>query len=64
MSNGADNQGTIRLSVLDRLLDDDPTNSSEELPDDAEKLRIIQRSVRRDLEDLLNTRYRLSLIHI
>lgn len=58
MSNGADNQGTIRLSVLDRLLDDDPTNSSEELPDDAEKLRIIQRSVRRDLEDLLNTRYR------
>jgi len=50
--------GTIRLSLLDRLLDDDPTSSREVSPSDAEKIRIIQRGVRRDLEDLLNTRYR------
>ncbi|MEP3479187.1 MAG: type VI secretion system baseplate subunit TssE [Fuerstiella sp.] len=58
MSSGANEKEAVRLSLLDRLLDDDPTTSREAAPDDVEKLRIIQRGVRRDLEDLLNTRYR------
>ena len=51
-------RSTIRLSLLDRLLDNEPDNSLEAPLDDNQKLRIIQSSVRRDLEDLLNTRYR------
>lgn len=58
MSSGTNEQGAVRLSLLDRLLDNDPTVSREVAPDDSEKMRIIQRGVRRDLEDLLNTRYR------
>lgn len=58
MSSGDNEQKAVRLSLLDRLLDNDPTTSREVPPDDSEKLRIIQRGVRRDLEDLLNTRYR------
>lgn len=58
MSIGANEKGAVRLSLLDRLLDNDPTTSREVTPDDSEKMRIIQRGVRRDLEDLLNTRYR------
>ncbi|MCA9047648.1 MAG: type VI secretion system baseplate subunit TssE [Planctomycetaceae bacterium] len=58
MSSGETSQSTIRLSILDRLLDDDPTNSKEVVPDDRERLRIIQYGLRRDLENLLNTRYR------
>lgn len=58
MSSGAAERTSIRLSVLDRLLDDEPENSREVPPDENQKLRIIQQSVRRDLQDLLNTRYR------
>lgn len=58
MSQGDFEQGAVRLSLLDRLLDEDPTTTREVAPDDAEKIRIIQHGVRRDLEDLLNTRYR------
>jgi type VI secretion system protein ImpF len=58
MSAGYSDRSSIRISLLDRLLDDAPRNSQEVAPDDAEKLRIVQRSVRRDLECLLNTRYR------
>ena len=57
MSTGA-TKSTIRLSLLDRLLDNEPDKSQEAPLDDNQKLRIIQSSVRRDLEDLLNTRYR------
>lgn len=57
MSTGA-TRSTIRLSLLDRLLDNEPDKSVEAPLDDNQKLRIIQSSVRRDLEDLLNTRYR------
>ncbi len=46
------------MSLLDRLLDNEPDKSVEAPLDDNQKLRIIQSSVRRDLEDLLNTRYR------
>jgi type VI secretion system protein ImpF len=57
MSTGSTKK-TIRLSVLDRLIDNDPKVSKEAPLDDNQALRIIQASVRRDLENLLNTRYR------
>jgi len=43
-------------SVLDRLLDDAPTESQERHPDFYEQLRLLKASVGRDLEALLNTR--------
>ncbi len=58
MSSGFSEHSKIRLSLLDRLIDNQPDVSKEAPMDDAEKLRIIQQSVRRDLESLLNTRYR------
>ncbi len=57
MSTGAAKK-MIRLSVLDRLIDNEPEVSTETLLDDNQSLRIIQAAVRRDLENLLNTRYR------
>ena len=58
MSVGSSDQGAIRISLLDRLIDHDPTNSQEVPPTNAERLRIVRQSLKRDLEDLLNTRYR------
>ena len=46
-------------SVLDRLLDDDPGVSREPPRGRDQVLREIKESVRRDLENLLNTRRRL-----
>jgi type VI secretion system protein ImpF len=46
-------------SVLDRLLDDDPGNTREPAPSRDQVLREMKESVRRDLENLLNTRRRL-----
>ncbi len=51
-------KSTIRLSVLDLLLDDEPGRQVEVPPDDIQKLRIMQAAVRRDLQNLLNTRFR------
>jgi type VI secretion system protein ImpF len=45
-------------SVLDRLLDDDPAVTTEPARNRAQLLRDLKLSVRRDLEDLLNTRRR------
>jgi type VI secretion system protein ImpF len=45
-------------SVFDRLLDDDPTNSREPATSRRQVLRDLKLSVRRDLENLLNTRQR------
>lgn len=58
LSTGYPERSTIRVSLLDRLIDNEPENSNEAPLTDKEKLRIIQQSVRRDLENLLNTRYR------
>jgi type VI secretion system protein ImpF len=45
------------LSVLDRLLDDDPGATYAEVPAPPHQvLRDLKQAVRRDLEDLLNTR--------
>ncbi len=46
----------IQASILDRLLDDDPGNSRESVQHSAGEFRQIMTSVRRDLENLLNTR--------
>jgi type VI secretion system protein ImpF len=46
----------IQASILDRLLDDDPDNSQESVRYLAVDFRQIMASVRRDLENLLNTR--------
>ncbi|HVS40408.1 MAG TPA: type VI secretion system baseplate subunit TssE [Gemmataceae bacterium] len=46
-------------SVLDRLLDDDPDVSREAPRSRDQVLRDIKESVRRDIENLLNTRRRL-----
>jgi type VI secretion system protein ImpF len=45
-------------SVLDRLLDDDPSVSREVPKSRTQVLRELKQSVRRDLENLLNTRCR------
>ena len=45
-------------SVLDRLLDDDPASSREAPKSRHQVLRELKQSVRRDLENLLNTRWR------
>ncbi len=45
-------------SVLDRLLDDDPGVSTEPPKSRTQVLRELKQSVRRDLENLLNTRWR------
>jgi type VI secretion system protein ImpF len=46
-------------SLLDRLLDDDPAAASEPPANRTQLLADVRRSVRRDLELLLNTRQRL-----
>ena len=45
-------------SVLDRLLDDQPDHKTEPMASQAQVLRQVRNSVRRDLENLLNTRCR------
>ena len=47
----------VTLSILDRLVDNDPKTPSAEAPlSRAESLRILRTGVKRDLEWLLNTR--------
>lgn len=45
-------------SLLDRLIDDDPGSRVEEPKNQFQRLRQLKQSVRRDLENLLNTRWR------
>ncbi len=49
----------IRPSILDRLLDDDPGRKLESEMDPRHQLKALRNSVRRDLENLLNTRLRI-----
>lgn len=52
-----DNEIRITLSVLDRLIDEEPHNKKREPPASrAKNLRQLKQSLRRDLELLLNTR--------
>ncbi len=47
---------TVTQSVLERLIDREPANSSEPAPTRAQSVRQLKGSLRRDLEWLLNTR--------
>ncbi len=57
MSRGSDNSRIV-LSVFDRLLDNDPQNTQEQPSDESTQMKRLQQAIRRDLEDLLNTRSR------
>lgn len=54
-----DKKKKLRASILDRLIDNDPNNNVEVDPDQHQKLKDLRDSVRRDLENLLNTRFRM-----
>jgi type VI secretion system protein ImpF len=51
-----DANGPVTLSVLDRLIDDDPKHSSEAPLTRAQSLRELKVALKRDLEWLFNTR--------
>lgn len=51
-------QQELVSSLLDRLLDDEPDNQHETPRSRHQLLRDVKRSVQRDLENLLNTRWR------
>ncbi len=55
----ADKQKHLRASILDRLIDDEPHIQVEAEKTKHQRLRELRSSVRRDLENLLNTRYRV-----
>ncbi len=57
MSKGKDDQPLLP-SVLDRLIDDDPHNSRDTPRSQNQTMREIREAVMRDLENLLNTRWR------
>jgi len=52
----AKSERSARLSVLDRLIDQDPKRTTEAPPTPAQSLRELKTSLRRDIEWLLNTR--------
>ena len=52
-----DKKKKLRPSILDRLFDDEPHNQSEVDMGDHQYLRQLKKSIRRDLENLLNTRF-------
>ncbi len=54
-----DKNKKLRPSILDRLLDDEPHNKVEADAGREQKIAALRNSVRRDLETLLNTRYRV-----
>ncbi|HWC95683.1 MAG TPA: type VI secretion system baseplate subunit TssE [Candidatus Sulfopaludibacter sp.] len=47
---------TVTQSILERLIDRDPTQSADPAPTRAQSVRQLKASLRRDLEWLLNTR--------
>jgi type VI secretion system protein ImpF len=51
-----DSETVVTQTVLDRLIDREPQNSSEQPMTRAQSIRALKASVRRDLEWLLNTR--------
>lgn len=54
-----DKDRNLRESILDRLFDEDPGLSVDSEKTRQRKLKDLRSSVRRDLEHLLNTRYRI-----
>jgi type VI secretion system protein ImpF len=53
---GRDASGPVTLSVLDRLIDNEPKQSAEVPLTRAQSLRALKAAIKRDLEWLLNTR--------
>lgn len=51
-----DNELSVALSVLDRLLDREPDVTREPIPNRSQSLRQMKEAVKRDIEALLNTR--------
>src|SRR5690625_7191258 len=51
---------SLRPSILDRLIDQEPHVEREATRSATQKLTDLRQSVRRDLENLLNTRYRVA----
>ena len=54
-----DNNKKLRASILDRLIDNEPHLKLEAEQSKHQKLRELRQNVRRDVENMLNTRYRL-----
>ena len=54
-----DKKKKLRPSILDRLIDNDPDNTVEMDMEQHQKLKQLRQSVRRDLESLFNTRFRM-----
>lgn len=54
-----DKKKNLRASVFDRLMDNDPSNQAEAEKSKHQQIQALRASVRRDLEHLLNTRYRV-----
>jgi type VI secretion system protein ImpF len=54
-----DKKKKLRPSILDRLIDNDPQNQTEVDPGQHQRLKQLRNSVRRDLEFLLNTRFKM-----
>jgi type VI secretion system protein ImpF len=57
-----DSGARVKLSVLDRLLDDAPEMERDRPLSAADALNVLRRAVRRDLEALLNARRRFASI--
>ena len=54
-----DKKKNLRASILDRLLDNEPSAPVDLDPDKHQRIKELKNSVRRDLENLLNTRFRV-----
>jgi len=54
-----DKKKNLRPSILDRLIDDDPRSQHEPEKSKHQQIKALRASVKRDLENLLNTRYRI-----
>src|SRR6266480_99616 len=52
----SDKSKIATLSVLDRLIDQEPKRRSESMPTPAKSVRAVKEALRRDLEFLMNTR--------
>jgi type VI secretion system protein ImpF len=55
----SDKKLEIRPSILDRLIDEEPTNTVDHDKSRVQYLRDLRNSVKRDLENLMNTRFRM-----
>ncbi len=58
MSTGGRQTPSAKPSILDRLIDTQPDQKSELPWSNAERLQIIRKGIRRDVQDLLNSRFR------